>query len=127
MGAWGDPNVAHQLLIPARPGLRRIGARMTEQLWHKLIAAHANEAVDGVHGRPLIAQGPGPGDRVEIVGIGERPVYVEEDPRPELIGHAGGSASLLIAAFASPVRTPPIESGLAAGGTLSIPPSESSL
>src|ERR1700722_19348577 len=102
MGAWGDPNVAHQLLIPARPGLRRIGARMTEQLWHKLIAAHANEAVDGVHGRPLasIAQGPGPGDRVEIVGIGERPVYVEEAPRPELIGHAGGSASLLIAAFA---------------------------
>jgi hypothetical protein len=64
---------------------------------------------------------------VEIVGISERTVDVKEDPRPEPIGHAGGSASLLIAAFASPVGTPPIESGLAAGATLSISLSESSL
>jgi hypothetical protein len=26
---------------------------MADQLGHKLIASHANEAVDGVHGRPL--------------------------------------------------------------------------
>ena len=63
-----------------RPGLGRVGAS-TQQLWDKLVAAHSDQAVDGVHGGPLayIAEGSRPGQGVEIVGVDERPVYVEED------------------------------------------------
>jgi len=43
------------------------------------------------------------------------PLDIEDDPRSDAIGHAGGSTSLLADAFSSPVGTPPVALGSASG------------
>lgn len=106
--AGEDARVVDQFFVTSRP--RRCCPRtvMAKQLGHKPIPAHAHQTMNGIHGSPFssFTERPGPGQRVEVVGIDERPVDVEEHTGPEPCSHAGRSLSHFAEVRASPVRLP---------------------
>ncbi len=85
-GGRESMDVVEELPVPVSPGHAGFRAVPTQQLWDELVAAHSDQPVDGVHGGPLahIAKGSRPGQGVKIVGVDERPVYVEEDSGPKV-------------------------------------------
>ena len=98
------PDVVEEFPVPASPGRAGLGAVAAQQLGHELVAAHSDQAVDGVHRGPFahIPKGPRPGQGVKVVGVDQRSVHIEEDARPE-IGHAGRSFWRFWAAWSTPV------------------------
>jgi hypothetical protein len=93
-------NVFDEFVIVAGSGGGGFGTGMAEQLGYELVSTHPNQAVDSVHRCPFsrFSQRPRPGQGVEVVGVDQRAVDVEEHAGAELVSHAGGSSSRLAAA-----------------------------
>jgi hypothetical protein len=68
-----------ELSVVARANLLGDLVIVTQQTRNELVSAHPDQAMNGVHRRPLagIREGPRPGEDVKIVAIDECSVNIE--------------------------------------------------